>query len=89
MSAFGHKHDHEPVAVQHTNAGPFTPKGTIVLWRCKCGNLTTRQLAGNLTTQQLAGEWTFSQVRGERELTAQERIETGLLLSAGIPGGPS
>lgn len=70
---FGHKHAYEPIAVQHAQGGPFAPKGTIVLWRCACGDLTT---------QDLRGEWTLSQVRGEREPTDRERIETDLLLAA-------
>ena len=77
MSIFSHRHAHEPTAVQVAPAGPFSPKITIVLWRCECGDLNT---------QDLRGEWTLSQVRGEREPTNHERIETDLLLAGAKTG---
>lgn len=73
---FGHKHEHEPIAVQHAQTGPFAARTTIVLWRCACSDLTT---------QRLEGKWTLSQVRGERDLTSRERIETDVLLAAEVP----
>jgi len=73
---FGHRHQYEAVAVEHRPAtvviGPRPPL-TIVLWRCRCRDVRT---------QELAGCWTLSQVRGERELTAEERAGIDALVAA-------
>jgi hypothetical protein len=74
---FGHRHRHEAVAVQYENLPSFLAgrprRRTVVLWRCRCGDTTT---------QELAGEWTIGQVRGERELTAEQRAEVDALVAA-------
>lgn len=60
---FRHRHAHEAVAVQHKSPGPFQSAfaDTVVLWRCPCGGVFSRQLTGR---------WTLAQVRGEREAAA-------------------
>jgi hypothetical protein len=63
---FGHTHDYEAVAVEHSATGPFSPTGTAILWRCKCAHVFS---------ERIEGKWTLGQVRGERELTEAERIE--------------
>jgi hypothetical protein len=68
---FSHKHAHEAIAVQHKSPGAFQPVVTFILWRCKCGDVTT---------QQIPGQWTLAQVRGERDLTATEQVEVSLLV---------
>lgn len=54
-----HAHDHRPAAVTVQGGSGLLAPGasvTVVLLRCPCGDLATRQLAGR---------WTLAQVRGE------------------------
>ena len=69
---FGHTHDYEAVAIEHSAAGPFAPTGTAILWRCKCAHVFS---------ERIEGKWTLSQVRGERELTDTERAEVDLAVA--------
>lgn len=63
---FRHRHAHEATAVQHKSPGPFQSAfaDTVVLWRCRCGDVLSRQLTGR---------WTLAQVRGEPEPAATEQ----------------
>ena len=70
---FGHRHEHEAVAVQKRSPAPFGPPGTVILWRCRCGAVET---------QEVAGVWMLAQVRGQRDLTDTERIEADLEVRA-------
>ena len=69
---FGHTHDYEAVAVDHSGGGFAGPVGTTILWRCKCAHVFS---------ERIEGKWTLGQVRGERELTGAER-EAGLMVAA-------
>jgi hypothetical protein len=76
MSLFGHKHRYEAVAVDHKPGQgllAIPPRLTIVLFRCRCGEVYSKVIDG---------KWTLGQVRGEDEPSAQERIETDLAVEA-------
>lgn len=60
-----HRHDPEPVAVR-SNAGPLFAAvpglcSTIVLYRCRCGEASTRMFAGT---------WTLADITGEDDIPA-------------------
>ena len=69
---FGHTHDYEAVAVDHSGGGFAGPAGTTILWRCKCAHVFS---------ERIEGKWTLSQVRGERDLTDTERVEVDLAVA--------
>ena len=76
MSIFSHSHDYEAVAVENREHRPVmlpATTSTVILWRCKCGDVISTEIAG---------KWTLGQIRGERELTQRERIEADLLVAA-------
>ena len=70
---FGHTHDYEAVAVEHSAVGPFGPMKTAILWRCKCARVFS---------ERIEGKWTLAQVRGEREMTRRESAEVDALVAA-------
>jgi hypothetical protein len=76
VNLFGHEHRYEAVAVDYKPGQGFLaipPRLTVVLYRCRCGEVYSKAIDG---------KWTLGQVRGEHEPSAQERIETGLAVEA-------
>ena len=70
---FGHTHDYEAVAVEHSGGGFTGPVMTAILWRCKCAHVFS---------ERIEGKWTLGQVRGEREMTRRESAEVDALVAA-------
>jgi hypothetical protein len=76
VNLFGHGHRYEAVAVDYKPGQgllAIPPRSTVVLFRCRCGEVYSKAIDG---------KWTLGQVRGEPELSAQERTETDLAVDA-------
>ena len=76
---FRHRHAYEAAAVQHKSPGPFQSAfaDTVVLWRCRCGDVFSRQLTGR---------WSLAQVRGEPEPPAAEQAAAEVPAKAAVAG---
>jgi hypothetical protein len=79
VNLFGHGHRYEAVAVDYKPGQgllAIPPRLTVVLYRCRCGEVYSKAIDG---------KWTLGQVRGEPEPSAQERIETDLAVETVTP----